>query len=67
MRHRLLLAATAAAALMSVAACSDTTTAPRRFEPGTLRKDMSPGPDGTCRGGYHIATRSDGVLVCEED
>ena len=67
MRHRLLLAATAAAALLSLAACSDTTTAPRRFEPGTLRTDMSPGPDGTCRTGYHVATRSDGVQVCEED
>jgi hypothetical protein len=66
MRHRLLLTATAAAALMSLAACSDSSTGPRRFEPGTLRKDMSPGPDGTCRGGYHVATR-DGVLVCEED
>jgi len=66
MRHRLLFAATAAAALMSVAACSDTTTEPRRFEPGTLRKDMSPGPDGTCRSGYHLIAR-DGVLVCEED
>jgi hypothetical protein len=65
MRHRLLLAATAtAAALMSVAACSDSTTAPRRFEPGTLRKEISPGPDGTCRGGYHLIARSD---ACEED
>ena len=67
MRPRLLLAATAAAALLSVAACSDTTTAPRRFEPGTLRKDMSPGPDGTCRGGYHTP-RGQGrteMLVCD--
>lgn len=66
MRHRLLFAATAAA-LLSLAACSDTTTAPRRFEPGTLRTDISPGPDGTCRGGYHILARADGTLVCEED
>lgn len=67
MRNRLLLTATAAAALLSLAACSDTTTAPRRFEPGTLRTDITPGPDGTCRSGYHVATRADGVLVCEED
>ena len=68
MRSRLLLAATAAAALLSLAACSDTTTAPRRFQPGTLRRgDVTPDPDSTCRGGYHIATRSDGVLVCEPD
>ena len=67
MRPRLLLAATAAAALLSLAACSDTTTAPRRFQPGVLRTDMSPGPDGSCRTGYHVATRSDGVTVCEED
>jgi hypothetical protein len=67
MRHRLLLAATAAAALLSLAACSDTTTEPRRFQPGTLRTDISPGPDGTCRTGYHIIARSDGTLVCEPD
>ena len=66
MRHRLLLAATAAAAL-SLAACSDSTTAPRRFQPGTLRTDMSPGPDGSCRGGYHLIARSDGTLACEQD
>ena len=67
MRHRLFLTATAAAALLSLAACSDTTTAPRRFDPGTLRTDISPGPDGTCRGGYHIIARSDGTLACEPD
>ena len=67
MRSRLLFAATAAA-LLTLAGCSDTaTTAPRRFEPGTLRTDISPGPGGTCRGGYHIAYRSDGTAVCEED
>jgi len=66
MRHRLLLAATAAAALMSLAACSGTTTEPRRFEPGSLRKgDVLPDPDGTCRGGYHLIARSDGTQVCE--
>ena len=68
MRSRLLFAATAAAALLSLAACSgDTMTAPRRFQPGTLRTDMLPDPDGTCRGGYHYATRSDGIGVCEPD
>jgi len=68
MRHRLLLATTAAAALLSLAACSDTTTEPRRFEPGTLRKgNVAPNPDGTCRGGYVIATRADGTVVCEPE
>jgi len=68
MRSRLLLATTAAAALLSLAACSDTTmTEPRRFQPGTLRTDIMPDPDGTCRGGYHPATRSDGTVVCEPD
>ena len=68
MRHRLLLATTAAAALLSLAACSDTTTEPRRFEPGTLRKgDLAPNADGTCRGGYHLITRSDGTQTCEAD
>ncbi len=65
MRSRLLLATTAAAALLSLAACSDTSTGPRRFQPGTLRTDVMPDPDGTCRGGYHPATRSDGTVVCE--
>ena len=66
MRSRLLFAASAAA-LLSLAACSDTTTEPRRFDPGTLRTDVSPGPDGTCRGGYHLITRSDGTQTCEAD
>ena len=66
MRSRLLFAATAAA-LLTLAGCSDTTTAPRRFEPGTLRTDVTPGPDGTCRTGYVVATRSDGTLVCEPE
>jgi hypothetical protein len=66
MRSRLLFAATAAA-LLTLAGCSDTATAPRHFDPGTLRTDMSPGPDGTCRAGYIVATRSDGTLVCEPE
>ena len=39
------------------------TPPPRRAasSPARLRKDMSPGPDGTCRSGYHVATRSDGM------
>jgi hypothetical protein len=68
MRSRLLFAATTAAALLSLAACSDTTmTEPRRVQPGTLRTDISPDPDGTCRGGFHLITRSDGTQVCEPD
>ena len=65
MRPRILLAATAVA--LSLAACSETTTAPRRFQPGALRKAIAIGPDGSCRSGYHVATRSDGGQVCEED
>ena len=67
MRQRLLRAATAAAALLSLAACSDSSTGPRRFDPGVRRTDIFPGPDGTCRSGYHIAYRSDGTAVCEAD
>jgi len=66
MRSRLMIAASAAA-LLALGACSDTTTAPRRFDPGLRRMDVSPGPDGSCRTGYHVATRSDGTQVCEEN
>jgi len=59
MRVRLLLAATAVATL---AACSDTATAPRQLTPPD-----SPRSDLTCRSGYHIATRADGTEYCEED
>jgi hypothetical protein len=66
MRSRSLIVASAAA-LLTLAACSDSTTAPRRFDPGTRRTDITPGPDGTCRSGYHVYARSDGTLVCEPD
>jgi hypothetical protein len=66
MRSRFLFAATAAA-LLTLAGCADSATAPRRFDPGTLRTDVSPGPDGTCRGGYHLIARSDGTQACEAD
>jgi hypothetical protein len=64
MRRRSLIAA---AALLTLAACSDTPTAPRALHPTARLTDMDPGPGGTCRGGYHIATRSDGTQVCEAD
>jgi hypothetical protein len=66
MRSRHLLAASAAA-LLTLAACADSTTAPRRFDPGVRRTGTSAVPDGSCRTGYHIATRADGTQVCEED
>lgn len=66
MRSRLLLAASAAS-LLALGACADSPTAPRHFDPNVKRWDMSPGPGGTCRTGYHVATRADGMLVCEED
>ena len=61
MRTRLLLAATAA---LTLAACSDTVTAPQKLSPpDTPKNDISI----TCRSGYHIATRSDGTEYCEPD
>jgi len=59
MRIRLLLAATAA---VTLAACSDTSTAPHQLTP-----PESPRSDLTCRSGYHIATRADGTEYCEQD
>lgn len=60
MRIRLLLAATAA---VTLAACSDSSTAPHQLSPNGSSKDMSI----TCRSGYHIATRADGSEYCESD
>src|SRR3954470_3754491 len=59
MRTRFLFAAAAAAAL-TLAACSDSSTAPR-LSPSNAAKDI------TCRSGYHIATRDDGTETCEPD
>jgi hypothetical protein len=64
MRRRSIIAA---AALLSLAACSDTSTAPRALHPTARLTDMDPGPGGTCRSGYHVATRSDGTLTGEPD
>lgn len=62
MRIRLLLAAAAgAAAALTLAACADSSTAPRRTPTGASRDDI------TCRSGYHIATRDDGTQYCEAD
>jgi hypothetical protein len=58
MRIRLLLAAAAA---LTLAACSDSSTAPR------LSPTNKPALDITCRSGYHIATRDDGTESCEPD
>jgi hypothetical protein len=61
MRIRLLLAATAA---VTLAACSESSTAPHQLSPNSRPSaDM----DITCRSGYHIATRSDGTEYCEAD
>jgi hypothetical protein len=58
MRIRLLVAAAAA---LTLAGCSESSTAPR-LTPSSSAKD-----DITCRSGYHIATRADGTQVCEPD
>jgi len=60
MRIRLLLAATAA---VTLAACSDSSTAPHQLSPDRSTKDIGI----TCRSGYHIATRADGTEYCEAD
>ena len=57
MRIRLLFAAVAALAL---AACNDSSSAPR-LSPTKPTRDVE------CRSGYHIATREDGTESCEED
>lgn len=59
MRIRLLLAASA---VLTLAACSESPTAPR-----TLSPSDNPSLDITCRSGYHIATRIDGSEYCETD
>ena len=58
MRIRLLFAAAAA---LTLAACADSSTAPR-LSPNGTSKDVI-----TCRSGYHIATRDDGTQYCEAD
>jgi hypothetical protein len=57
MRIRLLLAAAAA---LTLAACSDSSSTSRLSPTGPTR-------DVTCRSGYHIATRADGSESCEPD
>jgi hypothetical protein len=58
MRIRLLLAA---AATLTLAACSASPTTPDRMTPGARANDE------TCRSGYHLATRDDGTTVCVAD
>jgi hypothetical protein len=60
MKLRLLFAAAAA---LSLAACADSSTAPR----STLKPGARSSDDITCRSGYHVATRSDGTQYCEPD
>jgi len=60
MRIRLLLAATAA---VTLAACSDSSTAPQQLSPRGSSFDAGI----TCRSGYHIATREDGTEYCALD
>ena len=57
MRIRLLFAAAAA---LTLAACSDSSTT-SRLSPTAPTRDV------TCRGGFHIATREDGSESCESD
>jgi hypothetical protein len=57
MRIRLLFAAAAA---LTLAACSDSSTT-SRLSPTAPTHDIS------CRSGYHIATRADGTESCEPD
>ena len=59
MRIRILVAA---AAVITLAACSDTSTAPKQLSPTGRSADLI-----ECRSGYHIATRADGSQYCEED
>ncbi|MDB4892353.1 MAG: hypothetical protein JWL61_4208 [Gemmatimonadetes bacterium] len=59
MRLRILLAI---AATVAIAACSESTTAPKTMRPGARSADLI-----ECRSGYHVATRSDGSEVCEPD
>ena len=60
MRSRLLLAA---AAMLTLAACSESPTAPRSLTPGDPSLNQNTGPE--CRSGYFVATRSDGTTYCE--
>jgi hypothetical protein len=59
MRIRLLLAA---AAMLTLAACSASPTAPGTRGPGARSND-----DLDCRSGYHLATRLDGTTECVPD
>jgi hypothetical protein len=60
MRIRLLLAA---AATLTLAACSASPTGPGTKAPGARANDG----DETCRSGYHLATREDGTTECAPD
>ena len=59
MRSRLLLAI---AAMLTLAACGETSTAPSSPTPGAPSLDVNP---EQCRSGYHVATRADGTTYCE--
>ena len=60
MRIRLLLVA---ATTLALAACGESSTAPRPLRAGARADDVAL----TCRSGYHIATRADGSQFCEPD
>ena len=59
MRIRLLIAA---AVTLTLAACGESATAPQPLSPTGASRDI-----GTCRSGYHIATREDGTEYCAPD
>jgi hypothetical protein len=60
MRIRLLLAA---AATLTLAACSASPTGPGGMTAGSRGNDG----DETCRSGYHLATGIDGTTSCAPD
>ena len=60
MRIRILLAV---AAVVTLGACSESSTAPQQMRPNQRSAD----DEITCRSGYHVATRLDGTQYCEED
>jgi hypothetical protein len=47
---------------LAIAACSESTTAPRTVRPAARSAELI-----ECRSGYHIATRDDGTESCEPD
>jgi hypothetical protein len=49
-------------ATIALAACGESTTAPKTMHPAARTSDLL-----ECRSGYHVATRADGTESCEPD